>query len=287
MGTYLCKMKGCVGSGSFSMEPGEEAWHMQKFGHLPTNCPACRAWKKAQTDVEITCSSCDFTFRITARQIIGWHTHNGIWEQPTLCKMCEEDPNRASRKRNQKTAISEASAFLAKKASNPLDDSLKALAKKMFGKYDKRQLNDLRQLVIDLHRAQMTRAVILAQWGTKPIDVVTDVQFYANLHDPKHGNRLSHIKDKHYRRGHLAGLNARSIDEALQKLGEIASSNSDDIYDFRDSKTNYIVKYQEKTGIVVLIDDSRRFINTEHIVTAYTPSNALTKIGGSKWIPDF
>lgn len=274
MGTYQCRMKGCVGSGSFTMEPGEEDWHMQKFGHLPTNCPACRAFKKAQTDVDITCSACDFTFTVFARQIIGWHIHNGIWEKPTLCKLCEEDPNRAQRKLLHKQAKQVADRFYDGKADHPRQHLLRPVEKRWFRRNAKRKVANAREYLVRWIKARKQGSPedlrkLSEQWTVSSVELTTDKAEYKRKFDKEHGDAYEHLI-RHFRdhrpegedeRVNLQRIGVKSESDVLTKLNEIVSTNDpDQIVEFRDAKSGYLIKYHFETESAIVIHDRQRTI---------------------------
>jgi len=93
--TYICYNKGCSSGGSFIAAP--ESWFREKGLTPPRNCPGCREWIKAQADERVDCSTCSWPMPISAKRKISYHRREGPWLAPSLCAICNLDPERAKR----------------------------------------------------------------------------------------------------------------------------------------------------------------------------------------------
>lgn len=266
MGTYKCRMKGCVGSGSFTMEPKEEEWHLNKFSHLPTNCPACRAFKKSQENVDVTCSACEFTFTVTAQQIIGWHIHNGIWEKPKHCKMCEEDPNREVRKRLQKEARAVANKFYNGQSDHPRQHLLRPVKKGWFQKNAQRKVAHAREYLMRWVNASQDGSYedlrkLSEQWTVTTVEVSTDPEIYRQKFQKQDGNVYEHLH-RHFRGNeteNLSRIGVKSEGQVLDKLNELANiTDPNQVVEFRDAGSGFLVKYHFDTGSTIVIHDQIR-----------------------------
>lgn len=275
MGTYTCRMKGCVGDGTFELSEGEEKWYMEKFGNLPRNCPACRDWKKKQVDVYVTCEYCGFRFRITGQQIVGWHIHNGIWEKPTKCKLCDEDPNRAVREKLNRSADAVVYNFYGRDADHPRQHLLRPVKDNWFRKRAERKIANARRYLErwlaaskDNKDAEESLQQLSRQWTVIPIEVSTDAEVYKNKPDKRHGDAYEHLH-RHFRDNRPSGgenesanldrIGAKRERDVLSKLHEIAiNKDPNEIVEFRDARQGYLVKYHFETGSVLIIHDRKR-----------------------------
>jgi hypothetical protein len=124
MPTFQCQNAGC-GYSSFSPADEEEEFYRSHRLHWPPlSCPACRAFKKAQVDSEITCQICGGHRIETARRKISYNKHEGKYLPPVVCVACEKDPSRAERYELKKNKRANKNKNRAKEKDLPFTEEL-------------------------------------------------------------------------------------------------------------------------------------------------------------------
>lgn len=302
MPTYKCISAYCEGSGYFEMSEEAQAKLVAKYGNEKKSCDACISWRKSQTDERIDCIICGMTFLVTARQAIGYQKFVDKWIKPTMCDRCKDNEVRREHIRIVNESGTMVMKYFTKDAPHPSAHLLKPLKKRwyqkipLFDKKQKRKMEDLKQTILTLYQARTTLMLAVADWKTTPIlDVETDPEVYKTLPGGRAVNGYQHIID-HYKskKGDLDALNAKDENELFGRFADIASSESDEIFDFVDSISGYTIKYDESTGVMIAIDYLEK--DSKHIVkTAYSPTEVqiVKKVTNqytgrtSNWIPHF
>lgn len=273
MGIYQCQNKGCPnGAGSsFELSDKEEAFYAEHGLSSPKNCPECRIWRKEQTKkYTITCEACGNTRIITPEKRISHHRKTGPWSDPTLCRLCEEDPNRELLERNR--ALSDIQWLDLRRQASP------AYPNRSGKNYDRIDKGVYSQYV------DSNNGGILS--NPQPFDVLEDAEVYKNLHDRANGNALNHITKP----GHMSyeKLGTNDGQTLILMASEIAhSANNEDVTQFQDSQSGYAIKRDNLTGQVVVIKPYEGPPPEYRVVTTYQVGDdqMIRKVESGIWIP--
>ncbi len=278
-----CQNAGCISGNSFEFSAEEEEWYLENgLSVPPKSCPECRDWKRSQKDETIRCEVCDWVRIISSGQKIMHHKDVGPWEQPTMCRLCEKDPERVARLRAN---IVGQEAF----------DETEPLAAEDY--------EAARRFAMRHHRGSLERAIAAKIGshitGVAPIDVLTSPDGYKAL-PHEDGSIYAHImtdfseltNDPAARKGHqadlMAALGVESEVAVFSYFGLISQLTSPDRVAEFTQKNGRIVKYDKHTNIMLVCQPRRDGSGQYHVVTAYPPNRAgyaPNKIRSGEWRP--
>lgn len=311
MGTYVCISKGCQHGGVFSMDAKEEEWHMDRFGHLPKACKGCRNWRKAQTDYTYSCAACYAKRTVPKTKIIGHHKYVGPWESPTLCRLCQNDPDRETRKRVSNAAYTMLTTHYYGNGNHPRSYLLENSRGQWLGRNGRRKLLNARQYIkswsnvsqamsgvsSDAHIANELRAMN-EQWGISAVKMAEpSVAFYSQIPNTKGGggSQIKHITDHD-------SLRDQPPQVVLTELTRVAeSTDSTRMLEFRDGNSGYLIKVDVDDGLVTVIHDQKRAKDgptppppPAYLISGFKNPDVLRYVGrkvagtsdGSLWVPN-
>lgn len=268
MAIYECKNKGCQGSLTF--EAADADWWAKKGLSLPSNCPDCREWIRAQTaDEKATCIHCKVTKVIRPKFRISYHKQVGIWDPSNyVCKACLDNPGAVMQMMRQRTAKQSWGGF--------------------FGNHQPKQKAQKQPYLwaMELNKALKRRHGITVTQVTA-VEILTDPAVYLSMPDTSDRqleSRLHHIMNHHAElSGTLGSWTAQGLLDALQELAN--ATDPQRIAEFKQGQK--VVKYDKATGVVVILSNFSNPPPPFYITTAFTPdqSGVVNKIRHNIWRP--
>jgi len=258
-----CQNEGCQSGRSFEIDPKQAAWFEERGLSLPKSCPSCRDWKRAQKDEISTCSMCKAKKRITDRQKIGFHRYKGVWVTPTLCRICELHPERAERQ--------------AQRAKN------KGLIEELVQQKGKKAKQE-KPWKEDNYERLFKRLDVQTEVYSLPI--LANPLSYAKIYHKEDGNVRNHII-RHL--SELEGAYRVKGEEVVFNVMKIAANSSDPgrILEFVQVEDGRIVKYDQKSKVVLVLDKYESPPPSHRLVTAFpkTIGAILKKLVDGRWKP--
>ena len=260
--------------GTFMWNPGEQLFYESKGLDPPELCKDCRQENKFQQDDHTICSLCEFERNISRRYIISWRRNEGEWKTPDKCRLCEQDPQRAENKRLQKEAEQKIEQFLEGDGERPYDEIVDEVGRLKDQATHIHNLLAIQTGIIGEIRTDLVHA-ISEKRGVTEFDTLTDANKYAQMPD-KSGNfpnRLRHIMNHfdHFE----AYLGAQSMQDALEKLEDIAESiDTSRVVEFETGRDR-VAKYDTRSGMVVILEEYPSPPPQSSIVTAFHPSDGI------------
>lgn len=257
-----CQNEGCQSGGSFEIDPKQAEWFEQRGLSLPKSCPPCREWKRAQKDEVSTCSMCKAKKRITDRQKIGFHRYKGVWVTPTLCRICELHPERAERQAQR--------AQNKRQIEGIVQKGERAKQEKPWKENDYESLFKLMSVRTEVY----------------PLPILANPLNYAKIYHKVDGNVLDHIL---HHLSELEGAYRVKGEEVVFNALKIAANSSDParILEFVQIKDGRIVKYDQNSKVVLILDKNESPPPSHRLVTAFpkTIREVLTKLFSEEWKP--
>ena len=258
-----CQNEGCQSGKSFEIHEKQLEWFEEKGLTLPKSCPECREWKKENDCDEVaTCRVCNSKKRITGRQKIGFHRYKGVWELPTLCRLCELHPERGEK--------------LAR------DLQTKSKSRTVYDGPEKSRWQQNRS-----DRLVQQEKFLELETVVEPLQVLSDVGVYEQIYDPDYGNALEHIVGAKHGQKLMQTYGVSDKQGVLNMLKLVArSSDPERVYEFVQSDGR-IIKYDRKYGVMMVIIENSNPPPQDRILTAYPKSEGslVSKLSGGRWKP--
>lgn len=259
-----CQNEGCQSGKSFEIDEKQVEWFEERGLTLPKSCPECRIWKRENDRDEVaTCKVCNSKKVITGRQKIGFHRYKGVWELPTLCRLCELHPERGEKYAKDK------------QEKNRIRDIYRGPEESRSRQKHWRDPLARQEKILDL------------QTEVEPLQVLSDVGAYEKIFDKEHGNALEHIVGAKHGQELMQTYGVSDKQGVLNMLKLVAkSSDPERVYEFVQNDGR-IVKYDRKYKVMMIILENSNPPPQDRILTAYPTSEGylVTKISGGRWKP--
>lgn len=274
MGTYQCQNMGCPNGfeSTFEMSDEEEQYYADHGLSSPKSCPDCRSWKKRQVlKYPVTCEACGNQRVITPQRRITFHKKIGPWQDPTLCKLCEKDPERARNLLDRK---------IAKQRYSELRNTHPTIHRKRYGvKLRIGGDGRLKNLV-----TKTTKFHVLVS-----PDKYSEIKYTRAKDIQKHGtDALTHIMKEGHNWEQYAGSNDPHV--VLLMAQEIAEATGSHIIQCHDRDTGFDIKVDTQTGFMAIFRQYESPPPPYRFETAYvlkTPdAYAADRIYKGKWLPN-
>lgn len=259
-----CQNEGCQSGKSFEIDEKQVEWFEERGLSLPKSCPECRVWKRENDRDEVaTCKVCNSKKVITGRQKIGFHRYKGVWELPTLCRLCELHPERGDRLAKSQQRKGENRGFL----------------------YGPQEGQRPRSSWKDPLTQQ--EKVLEVQTEVEPLQVLSDAAAYEKIFDPIHGNALEHIVGAKHGQELMQTYGVSDKQGVLNMLKLVArSADPERVFEFVQ-EDGRIIKYDRKYKVMMVIIENTNPPPSERILTAYPKSEGslVSKLSGGRWKP--
>lgn len=276
--TYVCRNSGCQGDRNFEDAPPE--WYQEKGISTPTNCKPCRAWLAVQVDEDVSCNACAHSWRIPQGVKIMHHRNEGVWQRPSYCNRCLDDPDwrrRAEARIRQRQIRVDQAPYVVQRTAGA----------------------DARTLIQRLEEELQAKGVVATR-ATK-LAIASDLGSYKSARsrraDGLTESRLEHIFSLEEDGGHFGSLSiaagVQSVDDVVDYLSILAyNDNPNEVFEFAStSPPNTVVKVDRRTGVFVAIDLASHTIGGAQVMmprTAFRPDrdDGLSKeVRRGRWIP--
>lgn len=277
--TLICQNASC--GKEFTFSGGEQKFYQERGLNEPALCRECRQERNATQDYSLTCEACGFERTLRREYIISYRRNQGPWIPPTLCKMCEENPERAEAHRAMTRGKEKLNQFLQGQQEAPfqylLDDRTGIRG---FPQYLRTITKWYSEPAEDIQEAFLQDV----SWSTglTQMDVLADPTVYQTLSGGKdHLNRLNHIME------HFEGQDSYNVLDTLQDIAE--STDTNQVVEFKDRKSDNFIKFDINSKTVLVLDEYQSPPPDFMIITAYQASNGfgyiLNKINSGLWMP--
>lgn len=279
MGTYQCQNMGCPNGfeSTFEMSDEEEQYYADHGLSSPKSCPDCRSWKKKQVlKYPVTCEACGNQRVITPQRRITFHKKIGPWQDPTLCKLCEKDPDRLNLEIKRRFARTRYNSL----RNSQIDTKQKRYSVRLSKRNLKnRHLSDTEPLI--------TKTTVF-QVLVSP-DKYRELTYARTKDVSKHGaNALSHIMKANHDWERYAGSNDPQV--VLLMAQEVAQATGSHVIQCRDRDTGHDIKIDTETGFIAIFRQYESPPPPYRFETAYVSESfdayLAKKISIGKWVPN-
>lgn len=272
-----CQNAACTNTFVFS--PRWQQKIADKNQQTPVLCDSCRQANKTQQEVRLKCSACETDYTYSKFQIINFKRQHGWFEGRTVCRLCFEDPQRAKRLKEERE----------KEKKKEEDEKEKRRREDIVGYYLLEEGTDEENAewegIVDENTYEVTSNV-------QSYEILTGEELYARIVEidtrGKSAGRSTIARDHilYGKEGKGHGWDDLSFDEVLGQAGGIAEDTDSSIIECRDRHTDYIIKYDTNTGVLVIICESEDEVTRWRVKTTYQPSqeDAAKKIRSYSWI---